>query len=77
MECIKEPVYFDLRPYMSSSLSGEPGSYDPFELASDPILSCVFCFASPADMPMLPDHPIYAALTQEPVPLNQLRVKDD
>lgn len=59
-----------------SALSNAPGSFDPLDSIPDSIIACAFCFASPADLPMLPDHPIYAALTQDPFPdpLNQLRM---
>lgn len=67
---------------MSSSLPGEPGSFDAFDLISDPVVSCALCFSYPGDLPMLPDHPIYAALTQDPFPsqlsqLSQLVMKKE
>ncbi len=57
-------------------MSSEPDSFSlhPFELPN-PTFTCAFCFASIDDTPVLPDHPIYAALDQ--VYPDPLRMKEE
>ncbi len=50
-------------------MSSEPDSFssDPFEFLPMPVLSCEFCFASIADIPLMHDsNPVW--LEQDPIP---------